>query len=101
MDFTKITNFYGYILQYITLALMVYVTIVTVSTLVKEETDGTIEFLYSKPVSRNMIFLQKSFANISSFIVLLFVLSVVTSILDKFILIIFLYILPLKIYGSR
>jgi len=78
MDFTKITNFYGYVLQFITLALMVFVTIISISTLVKEETDGTIEFLYSKPVSRNMIFLQKSFANISSFIVLLFVLSVVT-----------------------
>ena len=48
MDFTVITNFFGYVLQYMTLAIMVFVTQVAVNSLVKEETDGTIEFNSSK-----------------------------------------------------
>ncbi|HHW31536.1 MAG TPA: ABC transporter permease subunit [Clostridiaceae bacterium] len=78
MDFTVITNFFGYILQYITLAIMVFVTQVAVNMLVKEETEGTIEFLYSKPISRSAILIQKVLANILSFILLLAALSVIT-----------------------
>lgn len=77
-DFTVITNFFGYVLQYITLAIMVYITQVAVNSLVKEETDGTIEFLYSKPISRSAIFIQKALANTLSFILLLVALDVVT-----------------------
>jgi ABC-2 type transport system permease protein len=58
-DFTVITNFFGYVLQFITLAVMVYCTNHAVGMLVKEETEGTIEYLYAKPVSRMDIFLQK------------------------------------------
>ncbi|WP_313370692.1 ABC transporter permease subunit [Sedimentibacter sp.] len=76
-DFTVITNFFGYVLQYMTLAIMVLVTQLAVNSLVKEETDGTIEFLYSKPVSRSSILLQKTLANIFSFICILIFLYIV------------------------
>ena len=62
-DFTIITNFFGYVLQYITLAIMVFVTQIAVHSLIKEETDGTIEFLYSKPISRSTLLWQKTLAN--------------------------------------
>jgi len=66
MDFTVITNYFGYVLQFITLAVMVIVTQRAVGLLLKEETDGTIEYLYSKPVSREEIFLQKTLALLAS-----------------------------------
>ncbi|MEM5818018.1 MAG: ABC transporter permease subunit, partial [Desulfitobacterium hafniense] len=77
-DFTVLTNYFGYILQYINLAIMVYVTLVAVNSLVKEETEGTIEFLYSKPVARTSIVFWKTLANICSFLMLLVVLWLVT-----------------------
>ncbi|HHY83707.1 MAG TPA: ABC transporter permease subunit [Clostridiales bacterium] len=77
MDFTIITNYYGYVLQYMTLAVMVFAAQLSVSSLVKEETDGTIEFLYSKPISRSAIFVQKLITNLVSFISMLLVLAVI------------------------
>jgi ABC-2 type transport system permease protein len=77
-DFTVITNFFGYLLQFITLALMVYCTNHGVSLLVKEETDGTIEYLYAKPVSRMEIFTMKLAALVTSFVLMLVVLALVT-----------------------
>lgn len=77
-DFTVITNYFGYVLQYITLALMVYVSQSAVNLLVKEETDGTIEFLYAKPISRSVLFMQKALATILSFLLILVVLLIVT-----------------------
>lgn len=77
-DFTIITNFYGYVLQFINLALMVFVTHQTVALLVKEESEGTIEYLYAKPVSRETILVQKSAAHLASFVSMLLVFTVVT-----------------------
>ena len=78
IDFTVITNFFGYALQYITLAIMVFITHQAVSLLIKEETDGTIEYLYGKPLSRGEIFTGKLFAQISMFIVMLLVFAIIT-----------------------
>lgn len=77
-DFTVITNFYGYILQFINLALMVFVTHQTVALLVKEESDGTIEYLYAKPVSRKTILVQKTAAHLAAFVLMLLVITAVT-----------------------
>jgi len=79
IDFSIITNFFGYVLQFINLALMVFVTNQAVSLLVKEETDGTIEYLYAKPVSRGEIFTGKLLAILSLFIVMLTVFAIVTT----------------------
>lgn len=78
MDFSLITNYFGYVFQYMMLAVMMYAALAAVNSLIKEETDGTIEFLYSKPVSRDAVFLQKSLSNFLSFLAMLVVLSVVT-----------------------
>lgn len=78
MDFTVITNFFGYALQFITLVIMVLVTQQAVSLLIKEETDGTIEYLCAKPVSRNEIFVQKLLAHLTTFILTSVVFIVVT-----------------------
>ncbi len=77
-DFTKITDFFGYVLQFIVLAVMVFATQQAVNLLVKEETDGTIEYLYAKPVSRREIFFQKVFALLLLFTLMLAIFSVIT-----------------------
>ncbi len=70
MDFTMITNYFGYSLQYIALAVMVIVTQRAVSLLSKEEADGTIEYLCSRPISRWEIFVQKILAHLVSLIIM-------------------------------
>ncbi|MDL2301112.1 ABC transporter permease [Lachnospiraceae bacterium OttesenSCG-928-D06] len=77
-DFTVITDFFGYILQFIVLAIMVYVTQGAASLLIKEETDGTIEYLYGKPVSRNEIFFQKLLAIVLLFLIMLTIFASIT-----------------------
>ncbi|MDD3230296.1 MAG: ABC transporter permease subunit [Oscillospiraceae bacterium] len=78
VDFTVITNFFGYVLQFITLAIMVIVTQRAVGLLIKEETDGTIEYLYAKPVSRTEIFCQKGLAHVVLFLASSVVWTIVT-----------------------
>lgn len=63
MDFTVLTNYFGYVLQYVTLAIMVLITQQAISLLIKEESDGTIEYLCAKPISRSEIFFQKLLAH--------------------------------------
>ena len=78
MDFTVITNFFGYVLQFITLAIMVMVTQQAVSLFIKEETDGTIEYLGAKPVSRADIFIQKTLAHLTVFVLMVVCYATVT-----------------------
>lgn len=78
LDFTVITNFFGYVLQFIVLALMVIVTQQAVNLFLKEESDGTIEFLYAKLVSRNEILAQKLAAHVFLVIVMLAVFMATT-----------------------
>jgi len=78
MDFTVITNYFGYVLQFITLAVMVVITQRSVGLLSKEESDGTIEYLFSKPVSRGEIFYQKFLAHLASFLIMLAAYTVIT-----------------------
>ena len=62
VNFSNLNDYLGYAIQYIFMAGAVYAALLGVSSLIKEETDGTIEFLYSKPVSRSSILFSKLFA---------------------------------------
>ena len=61
-DFSKPLDFMSYIFQYILLAAGAHAIIIGGSIVSKEESDRTIEFLYSKPVTRNYIMTNKVFA---------------------------------------
>ena len=61
-DFTNLLEFFGFILQIIGIAAVIYAVILGASSLAREEGDGTIEFLYAKPVSRAKILFSKWFA---------------------------------------
>ena len=78
MDFSVITNFFGYVVQFVALAMMVIVTQQAVGLFIKEETEGTIEYLFSKPVSRTEIFMQKGLAHFVLFLCMDVVWGVVT-----------------------
>lgn len=62
INFSNLNDYLGYAIQYIFMAGAVYAALLGVSSLIKEETDGTIEFLYSKPVKRSSILFSKLLA---------------------------------------
>ena len=74
MDFSNIKDFMGYCIQYIVIASGIYGAILGVSALSKEEKEGTIEFLYSKPVTRSNIVTSKLL--VSALIMFLFIIIV-------------------------
>ena len=78
MDFSVITNFFGYVLQFITLAMMVIITQQAVGLFIKEETEGTIEYLFSKPISRAELFMQKGLAHFVLFLCMDLAWAIVT-----------------------
>ena len=81
-DLSNISDFSAYVLQYIIMAGGVYAAILGVSALVKEESEGTIEFLYSKPVTRNNIVTAKILASTVIFFICIIIVATVTMIVS-------------------
>lgn len=69
-SFLVATGFFGYYFQYMFLAASIYAMMLGSQALIKEETDGTIEFLYAQPVTRKEIITSKFAGNL--FILALF-----------------------------
>lgn len=67
-DFTDLMQYFAYCAQYINMAGCIYAAMLGANSLIKEETDGTIEFLYAKPVSRSKIVTSKLSANLAAII---------------------------------
>lgn len=59
VDFTNIMQYLAYTIQYISMAIAIYALILGANALLSEEAEGTIEFLYAQPVSRNKIVASK------------------------------------------
>lgn len=81
-DFSNIYDFSAYVLQYIVMAGGVYAAILGISALSKEESEGTIEFLYSKPVSRKNIVTSKILSNLVIFFMFVVIVGVITMIIS-------------------
>lgn len=79
-DFTDLMEYFAYCAQYINMAGCIYATMLGANSLIKEETDGTIEFLYSKPVSRTKIVTSKLLSNLATLIVFNIILFTVCAI---------------------
>ena len=58
------TGFFAYIFQYLFLATCIFATMKGAQALIKEETNGTIEYLYAQPISRKAIVTSKYIANL-------------------------------------
>lgn len=80
-NFSEIDQFYGYIIQYVNMALLVYALTLGLNTFIKEEKEGTIEFIYAQNMSRTQFVKGKLMGNLitlSLVELLLIILSCVT-----------------------
>lgn len=78
MDFSDIFNYLAYVIQYIAMASAIYGAILGVNSLIKEESQGTIEFLYSKPIKRSDIVTAKLLSIILIYLLYILIIGVVT-----------------------
>lgn len=83
-DLTKIDAYFAYVFQYIFIAACVYAAMIGAQALVKEETDGTIEFLYAQPITRSELVAWKMVGNAISFIAFWAITFVVSTVLVVF-----------------
>lgn len=77
-DFSDINDYLGYCLQYISMAFGIYGAMLGVNSIIEEESEGTIEFLYSKPVSRSKILWSKILSRGVYFCIFVIIIGVVT-----------------------
>lgn len=83
LDFSDIFNYLGYVIQYIAMASAVYGAILGVNSLIREESQGTIEFLYSKPITRNKIVTSKLLSVVSIYSIYIIIIGLVTIIISS------------------
>lgn len=77
-DFSKINDYMGYTFQYIAMAFGIYGVTLGVNSIIQEESEGTIEFLYSKPVSRSKILWSKILSIAITFFAFSIIVGLVT-----------------------
>lgn len=66
-DYSKLKEFFAYDFQYIMMAGVIYAGLLGSKALIKEESEGTIEFLYAQPVKRTTIITMKILAAVTLF----------------------------------
>lgn len=66
-DFTKIIPYFAYTTQYIVIAAAIYAALLGAAALIREESDGTIEYLYAQPVTRVRIVGEKMLSALAIF----------------------------------
>lgn len=80
IDFSDLLQYFAYCDQYILIANCIYAVILGANSLIKEESEGTIEFLYAQPISRFKIVSVKMLSNLTVIFVfdlMLFIISVI------------------------
>lgn len=80
-DFTDIIVYFGYVMQYINIAVAIYGALLGASALIKEESEGTIEYLYAQPITRNGIVAGKMVADLLAVCLLMILLGTVSMVL--------------------
>ena len=78
MDFSNIYNYIGYCIQYIAMASAIYGAILGVNALIREESQGSIEFLYSKPITRTKLVTSKLLSIVAIYYVYVIILGIIT-----------------------
>lgn len=78
LDLTNVFFFFSYVMQFINMALAVLAALMGANALIKEESDGTIEYLYAQPITRYQIVKNKMLATVSAFGLLTLLLSFIT-----------------------
>jgi len=76
-DITQLPNFFAYMFQFVLMAACIHGAMLGLTALSKEESEGTIEFLYAKPVARTQIVSGKLAAVAVSYLCYFAVISIV------------------------
>lgn len=108
IDFSNYLMYWAYVYQFLLMAVSIYSLILGTGTLVKEENDKTIEYLYANPISRSQIVTSKLLAGITNILivfVVMFLLSFgigmilnVKDILNDMFLVFLVSVLPVLVY---
>jgi ABC-2 type transport system permease protein len=77
-DFSKLNEYFAYVFQYIVIAGCIYAAILGAKSLIKEESEGTIEFLYAQPASRNRIVTMKILSSLAIFYLFLLIMAIIS-----------------------
>ncbi len=80
-DFTKIIPFFAYTMQYIVMAAAIYAALLGATALIKEESDGTIEYLYAQPVTRTRIVGEKMLSALAIYSLFTTVVGIVSMVM--------------------
>lgn len=75
-DFSKLNEYFSYVFQYIVIAGAIYAGILGSKSLIKEESEGTIEFLYAQPVSREKIVTTKILSSLALFYLFVIIMAI-------------------------
>ena len=78
VDFSDILQYLAYSIQYISMATAIYGFMLGINSLLQEETEGTIEFLYAQPVSRYEIVKSKVLSRLLIFCTLIVIIGIFT-----------------------
>lgn len=78
LSLTNPVGFFAYVMQYLFIGTCIYSAMLGSNCLIREETEGTIEFLISQPVSRRNIALQKFLTNLVMILLFWLVLGIVS-----------------------
>ncbi|KGK89954.1 ABC transporter permease subunit [Clostridium sp. HMP27] len=81
-DFTKLNEYFAYVFQYIVIAGGIYAGMLGAKSLIKEESEGTIEFLYAQPISRNKIVTMKILSSLALFYIFVVIIAVASTIIS-------------------
>lgn len=75
-DFSKLNQFFAYVFQYIVIAGSIYAAMLGAKSLISEESEGTIEFLYAQPASRTKIVTMKLLSSLALFYIFVVIMAV-------------------------
>lgn len=75
-DLSKLNEYFAYVFQYIMIAGCIYGGILGAKSLIKEESEGTIEFLYAQPISRLKLVTMKILSSVTLFYLFIMITGV-------------------------
>lgn len=81
-DFSKLNEYFSYVFQYIVMAGCIYAGLLGSRALIEEESEGTIEFLYAKPVSRTKIVSMKILSSLAIFYLFALVMGIASIVMS-------------------
>jgi ABC-2 type transport system permease protein len=81
-DFSKLNEYFAYVFQYLVMAGYIYAGILGAKSLIKEESEGTIEFLYAQPASRIRIVTSKLLSALTLFFIFVFIMAAASTLIS-------------------